>query len=97
MASDAESKSFHTHPIAQERHLERIRIRGHQNAIQEIVDGETHYSGMVNFVTGPIEVDKYSVYIVLQVQKHVYDSIYRLKISSRDWYSITCSLRRRDD
>lgn len=92
MQSDPANNSIHTHHAAQERHLEKIRVRAYRRAIREVVDGAMGATPMVNFVTGPVEVNDYSVYIVLQLQDYVYNSIYRLKIDTKDGMGVECSL-----
>ena len=90
---DAETRIFHSHPIAQENHDIRIKNNSLREAIQKIIDRDALYSNLLTYVSYPIEKEGYSIFVILQLTKSAYESHYRLtKDKFMDRYSISVSL-----
>jgi hypothetical protein len=76
--ADPERSAFHSHPIAQANHEKRIRLRALRQAVQQAVEAATLDPHVLSFVSEVVRVDDYTVCIVLQVSRDLYDTFYRL-------------------
>jgi hypothetical protein len=90
--TDPSRNSFHLHEIAQARHVERIQKRALMRAVKESVEGHYRSDGLVTFCGVPIDVDEYTVVPVLQVQRYVYESSFRLRRTTNDTFTIETGL-----
>jgi hypothetical protein len=86
--ADPDANTFHTHPIAHQRHLERMQTNALMRAISEAVEGHLESDGMVGFCGAPTLVEGYRVFPAIQVQRFVYDSCYQLYKGERDRFAI---------
>lgn len=90
---DAETRIFHSHPIAQERHDIRIKKNSLRGAILKKIERDSLYSDLLTYVSYPTEKDGYFIFVILQLSKSAYESHYRLtKDNFDERFSISVSL-----
>jgi DNA integrity scanning protein DisA with diadenylate cyclase activity len=92
-ALDEERLLFHSHPIAQENHDHRIKLRSLKNAIQVVLNRIDRFQGLISFCSWPVLVEGYMVCVVLQFERRVFDSHYSLtknRVDNR--YTVPTSL-----
>lgn len=84
-ATDEMRHMLHTHPIAQERHKQGIKIESLQTAVQRVVSRYEEYRGVISLCSWPILVDGYRVMVVLQFNRDAFNSHYSLLKNRPDW------------
>lgn len=90
---DSETRIFHSHPIAQSIHDQRIKINSLRQAILKIIQRDSLYSNKKSYISHPAKKDGYLVFAVLQIDNVAYESHYRLNKDTVDErYSISVSL-----
>lgn len=90
---DEESKIFHSHPLAQERHVKYLKQKALRSAIQKTVDSDSLGKNIISFCSYPVEVNGFMVSVVLELNKKVYESHYKLsKTTVYERYPIATSL-----
>ena len=91
-ATDEERHIFHSHPIAQENHNRRLKLRALRNAVQQAIKRDDEYRGIVSFCSWPVLVEGYQVIVVLQFNRDVFYSHYSLVKNERDRLTLSTSL-----
>jgi DNA integrity scanning protein DisA with diadenylate cyclase activity len=91
-AIDEEHRIIHSHPIAQENHGNRIKAKALKNAIQQLLNLEDEYRGVISFCSYPVLVEGYKVVVALQLNREAYYSHYSLATNKRDRFEISTSL-----
>lgn len=90
---DSENHILHSHPLAQQRHVDRIEKAAISNAILQCIDFRNKHDGKVTFCSGPIKIDSYLVCIVLELDRTAFESLYALRNSIyQDRYKVPTSL-----
>lgn len=80
-ALDEERHVLHSHPIAQENHLVRLKNRSLLKAIEKVIRREDQCNQVVSFCSWPTLVEGYSVSVVLQINQKTYGGYYSLSKS----------------
>lgn len=89
---DSDHNIFNTHETVQENHLRRISVRAKIEALKRTLAKEDLRSRTEKFVSYPITVNGFSVYVVLELNKEILHSNYSLKKSKfNDRYQISRS------
>jgi hypothetical protein len=91
-AIDEEKHVLHSHPIAQENHERRMKARALKDAIQQLLNLDDEYHGVISFCSYPVLVEGYKVIVVLQLNRKAYFSHYSLGVSKKDRFEILTSL-----
>ena len=91
-AIDEDRHRLHSHPIAQERHEHRIKIKALKTAVEQVINRHDYYNASVTFSSWPILVEGYNVFVVLQFERRIYESHYSLSRDVEDGYYIETSL-----
>ncbi len=91
-AIDEEQHMFHSHPIAQENHIRRMKSKALKNAVQQLLNLDDEYHGVISFCSYPVLVEGYKVIVVLQLNRIIYFSHYSLGIRKKDRFEISTSL-----
>jgi DNA integrity scanning protein DisA with diadenylate cyclase activity len=92
-AIDEERLIIHSHPIAQENHNQRLKLRALKNAIQATINRYDEYRGVISFCSWPVLVQGYRVCVVVQFNRDAFQSHYSLikdRVDGR--YAIATSL-----
>jgi len=77
-AVDEERNIFHSHPIAQENHLRRLKDNALLKALEEVLSREDEHKGVVSFCSRPMLLEGYKVSVVLQIDRTTFSSYYSL-------------------
>ena len=89
---DEEKNIFHSHPIAQENHNNRISNKAYIEAISKILKKEDLYGDTEKFISYPCYVEGYLVFVVLEINKEGLSQHYSLtKDRIQDRYKISRS------
>lgn len=83
-ATDEQRYVFHSHPIAQERHKQGIRIGSLQTAVLHALRRHEEYQGLVSHCSWPVPVNGYRVIVVLQFDREAFNSHYSLAKDRED-------------
>lgn len=75
---DEESRIFHSHPVAQENHLQKINIKAYKDAIGKILKKEDLYGNFEKFISFPTYIKGFLVFAVLELRKETLNSYYTL-------------------
>jgi hypothetical protein len=90
---DEERKLFHSHPVAQERHETYLKLKALKSAVHKAVKGEAAWKEVETFCTFPVEVNGFMICVVLELDKKVYETHYKLaKRTVHGRYAIAPSL-----
>jgi len=81
-------------PEAQENHDRKIRAWARRDAIIKCVEKNDYFKEFKTYASVPVIIEKYSVFIVLQLNYNVYNSFYKLKRTTIDigQYNIPTSI-----
>jgi len=91
--SESEDKNMlYTGEGMQEEMDRRLKVRSHKEAIEKILNESKHNKGRICFATIPVIVGDYSVYIVLELDRKVYQSHLLLQKTKWDRFTIFRSL-----
>jgi len=89
---DEENRIFHTHPLAQQNHLERININAYREAIEKILKKQDMCGDFEKFISFPTYIDGFLVFAVLELKKEILNGYYSLtKDKFADRYIISRS------
>lgn len=89
---DGENKIFHSHPIAQESHRQKISTNAQIKAIEKILERESYLNDKQHFISYPSYVNGYQVFVVLEIDKEALAKHYSLtKDKFRERYPISRS------
>lgn len=90
---DSETRIFHSHPVAQSIHDQKIKINSLRQAILKIIQKDSIHLNKRPYISCPVKKDGYLVFAVLQIDNAAYESHYRLNKDIFDErYSISVSL-----
>lgn len=90
---DEETKTFHSHPIAQKTHEKRISTRAYIDAISKILKRDDLCGKYERYISSPTYIDGYLVFVILELQKDIIQQHYSLtKSKMDDRYTIFRSL-----
>ena len=81
-AVSPDKKILHSHPIAQENHEKRIKARAKKDAILKCIEQNNYKNELKSYVSYPTTIEKYSIFVCLQLNLGVYDAFYKLKKNS---------------
>jgi DNA integrity scanning protein DisA with diadenylate cyclase activity len=81
---DAEGNIFHSHPVAQQNHNQRISVNAQIEAITKILTKEDLYGDTEKFVSYPTFVEGYLVFVVLEIDKQALNNHYSLTKTKMD-------------
>jgi RNAse (barnase) inhibitor barstar len=73
-----EKRIIHSHPIAQKNHNHRILKNSYNEAISKILRSEDLFGKTEKFVSLPIYIDGFFVFVVLELDKQTYNGYYSL-------------------
>lgn len=76
--ADEETQIFHTHPVAQQKHAQKISDKAIKESIFKILKREDISGQSEKFVSSPTYVNDYIVFVVLEIQKEALDKYYSL-------------------
>ncbi len=76
---DSEHLIAHSHLNAQEQYLNRNKIRALREALKYLIDNHSVSNEMVTYISWPVNVGGYHVFVVLQFQKQILDKKYSLQ------------------
>lgn len=76
--ADEETQIFHTHPVAQQRHAQKISDKAIKESIFKILKREDTGGLSEKFISSPTYVNDYIVFVVLEIQKDALDKYYSL-------------------
>lgn len=77
-ATDEQRYVFHSHPIAQEKHRQGIKIGALQTAVLHAIRRYEDYQGVISHCSWPVPVNGYRVIVVLQFNREAFNSHYSL-------------------
>ncbi|MDD5473730.1 MAG: diadenylate cyclase [Candidatus Methanoperedens sp.] len=80
-ANDSRSKIFHTNAEYHKRYHDDLKVECLQKAVQEIINTHFERAGKMSFVSRPVILDNYEVFVILQFEKTVYERFYSLQRS----------------
>lgn len=72
------NKIFQSHPIAQQHHRQRVEMGTFQEAIKKCIEQKSIFEDLLTYVSSPVIIGKYNVFIILQLNHKVYNSFYKL-------------------
>lgn len=91
--SESEDKNlFYTGEGMQEEMDRRLQVKSHKDAIEKILNESAQNEGRICFVTMPVSVGNYSVYVILELDRKVYQSHMILQKTKWDRFTIFRSL-----
>lgn len=70
---------MHSHPVAQQNHLNQITANSYRKAIEYIIRRNDYHNDKISFVSFPVKIDVYEVFIVLDISKTAYSKHYSLR------------------
>jgi hypothetical protein len=92
LALDEERQLIHSHPITQEDHLRRLKAHALRNAIHEITHRHDERRGLATYCALPAHVQGWRVCTVLQLQRDMVHSYYKLTRSQTNGRILATSL-----
>jgi hypothetical protein len=73
-----EKHVIHTLPEAQESHDHKVTALSYRDAVLKCIEQNDYFNECKTYVSASVNIDKYSVFICLQLKKKIYDSFYKL-------------------
>jgi hypothetical protein len=83
---------FYTGEGMQEEMDRRLKVRSHKDAIEKTLNESVHNKGRICFATVPVIVGNYSVYVILELDRKIYQSHLLLQKTKWDRFTIFRSL-----
>jgi DisA bacterial checkpoint controller nucleotide-binding len=83
---------FHTGEGVQEEVDSGLKVKSHKEALQKLLNESIYNTEKICFVAMPVIVKNYSVYVVLELNRRVYESHLHLKKQKWDRFTIFRSL-----
>lgn len=77
-AIDPHSSIHHTHPVVHEDYHASLERKALRDAISKTLERNALFSELTWFVSGPVEINDFLVFIVLELNKSVFESHYSL-------------------
>ena len=92
---DNRRSRFFGMPYIHENYHEQIKRDSIRSAIQKLVDENFKEKNIMSFVSNSVFLEGYEIFVVLQFEKEMYNSLYGIKPTSNSWrHSLLDSLIR---
>ncbi|WP_051541974.1 diadenylate cyclase [Clostridium lundense] len=89
---DPNSNMLHSDPLAQENYDKIVRNNSYRKAIENIILKSDYSSEKKVFISVPVRVEGYLVFVVLKIDKQAYERNYSLRKNNSNRYFVYTSL-----
>ena len=89
--NDPGNNIFHSHPVSQSSHDNALVLRSKIEAIKKILNLEDQSQKTEKFVSHPMLIEGYEVYVVLELNKNTFNKYYSLKKEEIDRVTVRSS------
>lgn len=76
--NDPDQQLFHSHPIAQQRHTQNLKLKAIRNSVVHILNTEQQDKGKTFFSSIPVTINDYHVLVVAEFNSSALNSYYSL-------------------